>query len=118
MSTGPLGNQAYQQRKRDREKLVLRQANVDLRTVASTPSGRRFLWNLLGRCDFFTKIPAGNEGLQRNGRRDLAIDILGDLYTADPAAYRALFTEGNASKDEEAVHAKDAALSLANQESE
>lgn len=67
----------------------------DIRSIAGTPAGRRFLWWLLSITGPHLPSYTGNSDTYFNeGRRAVGLEIEHRLVAADPAAYLAMIQEG------------------------
>ena len=79
---------------RQRKELELELKN-DIRSIAGTPAGRRFLWWLLSITGPHLPSYTGNSDTYFNeGRRAVGLEIEHRLVAADPAAYLAMIQEG------------------------
>ena len=70
--------------------LVAVQAREDLREVSATVAGRAFIWDLLSKCGLYADDFRGentHEMARYSGRRSIGLELLKDLFTADPHAY-------------------------------
>lgn len=93
----------------DKERLKRREAldNIhrkrelnDVAFILATPEGRRFYWRWMSRCGIFKSSFTGNNTTFFNeGERNIGIEMLSDMNTADPEAYLKCIKE---SKSEEA----------------
>jgi hypothetical protein len=72
----------------------------DLRRVAATPEGRRFLWRLLGRAGIFRLSFVGDAAgtAFREGERNMGLWVLNDLLSLCPERFRQMMDE--AERDE------------------
>ena len=75
--------------KEERNKRKIERNLSDIRSVAATPEGRRFIWNILSRAGVFQ--PNGHEeaiGMAKiEGRRSNGIDLLKDIMTAKASLF-------------------------------
>ena len=79
---------------RQRRELEIELKN-DIRSIAGTPAGRRFLWWLLSITGPHLPSYTGNSDTYFNeGRRAVGLEIEHRLVAADPAAYLAMIQEG------------------------
>ena len=66
----------------------------DLRFVMSTETGRRFMWDLLGRTGLYqTSFTGNSETFFREGRRAVGLEQLAHITTACPTEYMAMMKE-------------------------
>ena len=79
---------------RQRKELEIELKN-DIRSIAGTPAGRRFLWWILSITGPHLPSYTGNSDTYFNeGRRAVGLEIERRLVAADPAAYLAMIQEG------------------------
>ena len=79
---------------KQRKELELELKN-DIRTIVSTPAGRRFLWWLLSITGPHLPSYTGNSDTFFNeGRRSVGLEVEHRLVAADPATYLAMIREG------------------------
>jgi hypothetical protein len=73
----------------ERADLVVRRQDEDLRWVLSDPRGRRFLWELLGRCGLYrlSYEHSGSATMFKEGERNVGLTLLGRITEVDHAAY-------------------------------
>lgn len=72
----------------------------DIRTILSTPAGRRFLWWLLSITGPHLPSYTGNSDTYFNeGRRAVGLEVEHRIVAADPAAYLAMIQEGEEETD-------------------
>ena len=74
------------QKPEDKARDQRRQEVEDLRAVAGSESGKRFLWRLLGDCRVFqlSYNQSGSQTMFHEGMRNVGIKLLGDLTEASP----------------------------------
>ena len=81
---------------RQRKELEIELKN-DIRSIAGTPAGRRFLWWLLSITGPHLPSYTGNSDTYFNeGRRSVGLEVEHRLVAADPATYLAMIQEGKA----------------------
>jgi hypothetical protein len=80
---GPLSNESFQGKLRNRQEQAERQRRRDLAEIMSTPSGRRFMYDLLfNRCNMMAVYLGQDSGIYRHeGRRSLAVELGQELQT-------------------------------------
>lgn len=67
----------------------------DIRFIASTPAGRRFLWWILSITGPHLPSYTGNSDTYFNeGRRAVGLEVERRLVAADPASYLSMIQEG------------------------
>lgn len=72
------------------------QAEDDLRAVLSTPSGRRFIWSIIGQCSIYdTNFISSSESFARQGRQILGNELITRIARADPEAWLLMQREAN-----------------------
>lgn len=70
-----------------------------LQAVVSTVGGRAVVWEVLCKCEMFRPVPLDPGMAQRHGgKRDVGLDIMNELFTADMKAYNLMRDEA-ASRD-------------------
>jgi hypothetical protein len=79
----------------DRETYLANRAHNDLRSVMSTPEGRRFVWGLLEHCGVFGPSYASdaNATSYNEGRRAVGIGLMVRCQTEASEFYVAALTE-------------------------
>lgn len=80
---GPLADETFQGKLRNREQQAERQRKRDLATIMSMPEGRRFMYDLLfNRCSMMAVYLGQDSGIYRHeGRRSLAVELGQELQT-------------------------------------
>lgn len=73
----------------ERANFELTRQNDDLKWVLSDPRGRRFLWELLGRCGLYrlSYEHSGSATMFKEGERNVGLTLLGRITEVDHAAY-------------------------------
>lgn len=68
---------------------------ADLTTIMATPSGRRFMWNLVEACGVLDASFAGDERMTayNEGRRSVGIELVQRLQAVTPDAYLKMVVE-------------------------
>src|SRR5690554_3518938 len=76
-------------RKELEQDLAQRQANEDFRWLMDDPRGRRFVWQLMGRCRVFEPVFNTHGGLMNfnEGRRDVGLFLLAELTGLCPEKF-------------------------------
>lgn len=76
-------------RKELEQDLAQRQANEDFRWLMDDPRGRRFIWQLMGRCRIFEPVFNTHGGLMNfnEGRRDVGLFLLGEINRLCPEKF-------------------------------
>lgn len=76
-------------RKELEEQLAQRQANNDFLWLMDDPRGRRFVWQLIGRCRVFEPVFNTHGGLMNfnEGRRDVGLFLLGEINRLCPEKF-------------------------------
>lgn len=108
---GPSGNPSVQDKLRSRDKSAKEQRIRDFESVAMTPNGRRFLYDLIfGRCGVMSIYPLQDSGIYRHeGRRGLGIELAHELQENFAELYVKMVTERIQDQHNEKI-LKDAAL--------
>lgn len=76
-------------RKQEIDPLIL-----DMKSVLTSPNGRRVIWHILGLCNLYsTPAIEVNNMLFEAGKRSIGLDILGILEDVDPSEYPKLCLE-------------------------
>lgn len=75
-----------QKRKQLEHDLALRTAKADFLWLMDDPRGRRFIWQLMGRCRVFEPVFNTHGGLMNfnEGRRDVGLFLLGEINRLCP----------------------------------
>lgn len=104
----------------NRAELARKQLASDMGAVLLTPAGRRFVMHLIEqRCFVSSRVPTGPDGLRIEGRRDVGIELMGEIQALHPALWDQMYLDARKAAAEESIHRKDAereAVALANQE--
>ena len=77
--------------------LLLQREQEELRQVLSTPAGQNVLWRIVFEyCGVFQQSPMDPDVLSRfSGRREIGLQILDDVLTADQEAYIMMMRKSN-----------------------
>jgi hypothetical protein len=63
-------------------------------------SFRRFIWNLLSQCKFYGSPPRDPIDQNREaGKRDIAVWMINEIFTANPEAYTMIRMEAKSRED-------------------
>ena len=76
--------------KKRQHEMDVAQSAEDLRSVASTVAGRAFLWDLFTMCGLYAVDIRGESThamARATGKRAIALEIVENLFTADPHSY-------------------------------
>lgn len=74
---------------------------ADLKTVMSTPDGRRFIWALLGVAGIYrTSFTGNSETFYREGARNVGLRYLALIEENCPELYLLMYGEATAGKKE------------------
>lgn len=78
-----------------KEKEQDRQEGEDIKSVLSTPAGRRFIWRYLGICGIFQSSYTGEsaETFFNEGKRNVGLALLNDVTGVSPEAYLQMMQE-------------------------
>jgi hypothetical protein len=92
---GPSGDERAQGKLRSLEKLAEEQRKADTGFVMSSPSGRRFMYDLVfGKCNLMGTYPGSDSGIYRHeGRRQLGVEIALELQEQHTDMYVLMITE-------------------------
>lgn len=93
---GPAGNPRAQERQRQAEKVQESQRAADLKSVMSTPAGRRLLIDIIEhQCGVSGSgyATSGNEAFILIGQRMVGVGLREACKRIDPDAYKAMFLE-------------------------
>lgn len=87
-----------------RASLAAKSRKADMAQVLATPSGRRVVWSLLGKCRLFQISHAPGDALQtafHEGHRNVGNPLLTELMTHHSAAYAQMAAEAQDTPDDE-----------------
>lgn len=89
-----VGDEAQQKDRKKAYKLRAMEQQEFLQQVVSTVGGRAVIWDMLCKCDMFRPVPLDDGLAQRHGgKRDIGLDIMNELFTADMKAYNLMRDE-------------------------
>lgn len=89
-------------RKKQREREVM-----EMQSILSTYAGRMVLWRLMSKCSIYGSSFVGEKPLEmahNEGKRAVGLEILNEVFTADPEAYTRMRAEAawyHAAKEQE-----------------
>lgn len=70
---------------------------AELHAMLSTYGGRAFMWRLLEQCHVYkSAIGEANDVFRFEGKRDIGLWALGELFTAKPDTYTIMRSEADA----------------------
>jgi hypothetical protein len=117
---GHLGDEAAQERLRQREKMRGRQRTDDARAVMATPPGRRFVYDLLhARCGWGGETFTGNsQTFHLEGMRAVGVRLVADLQEWCPDDYVRMVAQAIEERKEEDIHQRAAVDDAARQEAD
>lgn len=77
----------------------------ETRKLLQTYGGRAFVWRLLSVCGVYNQAPGSSDDIARfEGKRDIGLHILNEVFTSDPNAYTIMRNE--ASERQETLEGK------------
>lgn len=81
-----------------------RQAKADFLWLMDDPRGRRFIWQLMGRCRIFEPVFNTHGGLMNfnEGRRDVGLFLLGEINRLCPEKFAVAAAENAKPLEDEA----------------
>jgi hypothetical protein len=98
---GHQGDEDSQDNRNKREDLRLTQSNDDFKSIMAEPSGRRFMWELLGICCVFRASFTGNsETFFREGMRNVGLTLLNRINDICPEHYVTMLLEQRKAKND------------------
>lgn len=73
---------------------------ANIREVLKTGAGKKFLWEILSRCNLYSESFTGNsQTFFLEGKRSVGLEILQLLEDADPTAYANLLLDNQKIKE-------------------
>lgn len=89
----------------EKEALAVRKKELDdLREVASTEVGRRFLWRFISECGVYQDVSGSSEYVYRKlGQRSVGLKLMIDIEEADPTIQLKMIQE-NINREKERQH--------------
>lgn len=77
-------------------------ADADFKWLLDDPRGRRFVWQLMGRCNVFSPVFNTHGGLMNfnEGRRDTGLFLLAEINRLCPAQFAVMAAENQPSEAE------------------
>lgn len=81
----------------ERAERGIEDAASDLKWVLSDPRGRRFLWELLGRCGLYrlSYEHSGSATMFKEGERNIGLELVARIMSVDHTAYLLAQTEAH-----------------------
>lgn len=92
----------------ERQDLIQRRRDDDMRYVLNDPRGRRFLWELLGDCGLYrlSYEHSGSATMFKEGERNVALRLMTRILEVDHASYLIAQDEARMLAVREAEHLK------------
>ena len=95
------GDAGQVEKKKTKFQIRKEQDKEDLKEILLSPGGRRFLWKLLSECRIYDISFTGEIGWTsfNEGKRQIGLRIIEDIFDASPNAYLEMHLEGKARKE-------------------
>lgn len=88
------GDEAKVQKRKTKAQLAREKELEDFKQILATKAGRAFLWRLLEWCGVYHTSFTGNSTTFFNeGKRDIGLKLIEEIFSADPKAYGLLREE-------------------------
>jgi hypothetical protein len=77
-------------------KLEEQREQEEFRAVLQTPGGRATIWRILQECGLYSSaVGDATEVFRFEGRRDIGLWVMGEVFTSDPKAYTIMRNEAD-----------------------